>query len=109
MFGHMIGRRRAHARDRAQSPTEAAAQAAEQETRALVAEVEDLVGRLETVADPQLQQLRKRAEAALDRAKAAGDPVESADGSTRRWALLGVAAACAVVIGLWTRQAVFGD
>lgn len=122
MFARVTGRRHGHAHHRARSPAQAALRVADDEARVLVAAVEDLVVRLEAVAAPELQQLRDRAEAALYRAKAAvaesaaqvqeeaRDFVEPDGARTRHWALLGVAAACAVVIGgLWAGRAVMGE
>jgi ElaB/YqjD/DUF883 family membrane-anchored ribosome-binding protein len=116
-----IGRRRSHARHAAQTPIESLRVAANDEARILVAEVEDLIERLGTAAEPEVAQLRKRAEAALDRAKAAvaeegaqvqakiGDLARVGDGHTRHWALLSVAAVCAIVIGVWTGRAVMTE
>jgi ElaB/YqjD/DUF883 family membrane-anchored ribosome-binding protein len=118
------GRRRSHARHAARTPMEAAVRVADDEARTLVAAVEDIVEHLATVADPKVQRLRRRAEAALHRAKAAvaeggaqvqervGDLAylaEPADGHSRRWALLGVAVVCAIAIGLWTGRAVMSE
>ena len=120
MVARVTGRRRAH-KHRAQTPAAASAPMADDEARVLVAALKDLVARLETAAAPELRRLRRRAETALDRAKAVvaegaeqvqeevrelGEPAEV---SRRQWALLGVAAACAVVIGLWARRAVIGE
>jgi ElaB/YqjD/DUF883 family membrane-anchored ribosome-binding protein len=121
MSSRGIKRRRSHARQAAQTAVDASVQVAGDEARILVAAVEDLVERLGTVADPKVQQLRSRAEVALDRAKVAvaehgaqvqgklGDLAEAGDGHTRQWALLGVAAVCAIVIGVWTGRSLMSE
>jgi uncharacterized membrane protein YgcG len=107
MFARGNGRRRAYTRRAAHTVMERSVAAAADEQRALVAAVEDLVERLGTVADARAQQLRSRAEAALDRAKAT--VAEGGERHTRQWALLSVAAVCAIVIGLWTGRAVMSE
>ncbi|MGB6603784.1 MAG: hypothetical protein WA747_04025 [Steroidobacteraceae bacterium] len=107
MSARTNGRRRARIRHAAQNLAETSVAAAHDEQRVLVAAVEDLVERLGTVADARARQLRRRAEAALDRAK---DTIAERDeGHTTRWALLSVAAVCAIVIGVWTGRAVLSE
>src|SRR5690349_4352804 len=63
--------RRSQARRAARVLHEQPLQVANEELRNLIASVEDLVERLGTAADPELKQLRKRAEVALGNARAA--------------------------------------
>lgn len=107
MSARANGRRRARMRHAAQNLAEASLAVADDERRVLVAEIEDLVERLGPIADARAQQLRRRAEATLDRAR---DAVAGRhEGHTKRWALLSVAAVCAIAIGLWTGRAVMSE
>ena len=63
--------RRSQARRAARVLHEQPLQVANEELRNLIASVEDLVERLGTAADPELKQLRKRAEVVLGNARAA--------------------------------------
>jgi ElaB/YqjD/DUF883 family membrane-anchored ribosome-binding protein len=112
MFARASGRRRAHIRRAAHTADEA---------WVLIGAVEDLAQRLETIADPEVERLRRRAQASLDRAKAAliegaarlqgtaEDLAETDAGLARPWALLAVAAVCAVVVGVWSGRAMMAD
>ena len=70
MFASM-STRRARARRAARVLHEQPLQVASEELRNLIASVESLVDRLGTAADPELKQLRKRAEGALASARSA--------------------------------------
>jgi hypothetical protein len=107
MSARTNGRRRTRIRRAARDLAEPAVAAAVEEQRALVAAVEDLAERLGTVAGARAQRLRGRAEAALDRARAT--VVEPDERHTTRWALLSVAAVCAIVIGVWTGRSVLSE
>jgi ElaB/YqjD/DUF883 family membrane-anchored ribosome-binding protein len=108
MFARASGRRCAHTR-RAVHPAD--------DAWPLISAVEDLVQRLETVADPEVERLRSRAEASLARAKAAlaeeaarsqgaaEEFAETGEGHVRPWALLAVAAVCAIVVGVLSGRA----
>lgn len=85
----------------------------------LISSVEDLLERLRTAVDPDLQQLREQTEEALDGAKAAitesgaqwldhaGDLAERGGAYVRErpWTAMGVAALCVLAVGVWTGRA----
>ena len=123
MFARAGNRHRAEVRQAAQILNQYPAQVAEEEVRLLMAAVEDLLARLAHAADPEIARLRKQAEMALVRAKTAlakggaqlrgraEDYAGQAAATVREhpWTWLGVAALCALAIGLWSSRAVMPE
>jgi ElaB/YqjD/DUF883 family membrane-anchored ribosome-binding protein len=121
MSDRVTGHRRAHARRAARTPMETSVRIADAEAGVLISAVEELIERLETIADPKLERLRSRAESSLDRAKTAiaeggaqvhrmtADLAEPDEGHIRPWALLGVAVVCVVALGLWSGRALLAE
>jgi ElaB/YqjD/DUF883 family membrane-anchored ribosome-binding protein len=69
MFANVTSRRQE--RKAARILNERPLRVANEELRLLMSNVQDLVDRLDTAADPELKRLRRQAEAALTRARAA--------------------------------------
>ena len=83
------------------------------EVQGLMADVQDLLGRVAHVADPEIARVRARVEAGLSSAKAAigegahkirksaGDAMAAGDGYVRErpWQAVGVAAAAGLLVG----------
>lgn len=123
MFAQVRRRRRAQAHRAAQVLNQRPMAVANEEVRILIATVDDLIERLGTAADPELQRLRTQSQAALASAKAsiagAGAQVrnhaeELADQGEaylkeRPWTSLGLLAVCVLAIGLWSGRAVLRD
>jgi ElaB/YqjD/DUF883 family membrane-anchored ribosome-binding protein len=123
MFARAGSRHNAQVRQAAQILNRYPAQVAEEELQLLIATVEDLLARLSHAADPEIARLRKHTEMALVRAKAAiakggaqmrghaEDYAEQAAATIREhpWTWLGVAALCALAIGLWSSRAVMNE
>jgi ElaB/YqjD/DUF883 family membrane-anchored ribosome-binding protein len=121
MFDNVTSRRQE--RKAARILNERPLRVANEELRILMSTVQDLVDRLETAADPELKRLRKQAEAALARARAAiGDGgtvlreqarqlAEQGERYVRRRPLtsLGVVALGMLAIGLLTGRATTAD
>jgi len=120
MFARAGSRHRAQVRQAAQILNQYPVQVAEEELQLLIATVEDLLARLSHAADPEIARLRKQTEMALVRARAAiakggaklrghaEDYAEQAAATIREhpWAWVGIAALCALAIGLWSSRAV---
>jgi ElaB/YqjD/DUF883 family membrane-anchored ribosome-binding protein len=122
MFASMSSRR-ARARHAARVLHEQPLQVASEELRNLIASVENLVDRLGTAADPELKQLRKRAEGALASARSAiaqgraqlgehaGDLVERGQEYVRRRpvASLGLVALGVLALGVLASRSLTDD
>lgn len=122
MFASMSSRR-ARARRAARVLHEQPMQVASEELRNLIASVENLVDRLGTAADPELKQLRKRAEGALASARSAiaqgrsqlgehaGDLVERGQEYVRRRpvASLGLVALGVLALGVLASRSMSDD
>jgi ElaB/YqjD/DUF883 family membrane-anchored ribosome-binding protein len=118
-----IATRRSQARRAARVLHQQPVQVASEELRILMSRVEDLVDRLGSAADPELQRLRKRAETALSSARSAvaeggaqlGSQVRdiAAQGQeyVRRRPLtsVGLVALGVLAIGLWASRAMTSD
>ena len=117
MFARM-STRRSQARRAARVLHEQPAQVASEELRNLIASVEDMVERLGSAADPELKRLRKRAEVALDNARAAvaqggtqlGEQVRDIAQQGQEYvrqrplASLGLVAVAMLALGLWASR-----
>ena len=71
MFARSMSHRHRQERRAARVLNERPLRVANEELRILMSNVQDLIDRLGTAADPELKRLRKQAEAALARARAA--------------------------------------
>jgi ElaB/YqjD/DUF883 family membrane-anchored ribosome-binding protein len=87
MFARVTSRRHSQERRAARVLNEHPLGVANEELRILMFTVQDLVDRLGTAADPELKRMRKQAEAALTRARAAlGDGGAQLGGQARQLA-----------------------
>jgi ElaB protein len=119
MFNRFTRAPEARAQRAAQMLNRNPAEVARAEIRLLISTVDELVERLSTVADPELQRLSRQTAATLESAKAAvadrqgqlrdqaEDLAEQGDTYVREhpWATLGVVALAMLAIGLWTGRA----
>jgi len=121
MFDNVTSRR--EERKAARILNERPLRVANEELRILMSTVQDLVDRLDAAADPELKRLRKQAEAALARARAAigdggaqlGEQARQLAGQGQRYVRrrpltsLGVVALAMLAIGLLSGRAMGTD